>query len=66
MTPDERCTNLEIKFLRQEQLLEELSSVLFEQQKLIDNLEKNISSLKKQLETPQLEIGPAHEIPPHY
>jgi SlyX protein len=66
MTPEERCTDLEIKYSQQELLLEELSSVLYAQQKLIDNLEKGLAALKNQLATPAPEIGPHHQIPPHY
>ena len=63
MQTDTRLTDLEIKFSLQEQLLEELSQVLYEQQRTLDQLQKKVSTLLK-VHAP--ETGPANEAPPHY
>lgn len=58
---DLRLTDLEIKFTRQDDLLEQLNTLIYEQQKQIDELTR---SLKKLEEKPS--GTPANERPPHY
>ena len=64
-----RFIDLETKIAHQELLLEELSQVLYEQQKTIDKLEKSLTLLNKRMEESAAggpEIGPANQKPPHY
>lgn len=67
MTED-RLIDIETKIAHQEHLLEELSQVLYEQQKTIDHLEKRLILLTKKFEDANDtgEIGPANQKPPHY
>ena len=66
---EERFVDLEIKLTHQEQKLEELHHVLYEQQKTIDKLETLLqgltSRLKEVLGTEGDEIR-GNENPPHY
>jgi len=66
---NERLTELEIKFMQQEETLDVLSQQLYQQQKEIYNLNQEISQLKERLKTlatapvaSQTEETP----PPHY
>lgn len=63
-----RFIDIETKIAHQELLLEELSQVLYEQQKTIDHLEKTVVQLTKKLDDALegTEIGPANQKPPHY
>ncbi|MGZ3725616.1 MAG: SlyX family protein [Pseudobdellovibrio sp.] len=66
---EKQIIDLEIKASHFERTIEELSDVLFIQQKQIDQLEKTISLLNKKINAglnAELEIGPANEKPPHY
>ena len=60
---EERLIEIEIKIANQEHLLEQLNTVMYEQQKTIDRLEKSLKELEK---ANQLEIGPHNVKPPHY
>ena len=60
---EERLIDIEIKIANQENLIDQLNSVVFEQQKKIDLLEK---ILRDQLRTGGREIGPFDVKPPHY
>lgn len=66
MSADERLTEIEIKVSHQDLLLEQLSDVLFQQQKTIDELEKKLTKLEKKVSEEPLEMGPAGQKPPHY
>ncbi|KYG67262.1 SlyX protein [Bdellovibrio bacteriovorus] len=65
---EERLIDIETKIAHQEHLLEELSQVLYEQQKTIDHLEKRLIQLSKKIEDGPDggDIGPANQKPPHY
>jgi SlyX protein len=65
---EQRFVDIEIKLLHQEQMLEDLSSVIFRQQQQIDQLEQQVKTLKDQVKSAKdgLEVGPADEKPPHY
>lgn len=63
---EDRLTELEIRFVRQDQLLEELSGVLYEQQKTIDDLKKKVRLLLEEKQSPAGSTPPPHEVPPHY
>lgn len=67
MADDARIIELEIRFMQQQELLQELSDVLYGQQKLIDGLRAEVEQLKKKLEgDPGLVDARQHERPPHY
>lgn len=67
MADDERIIELEIRFMQQQELLQELSDVLYGQQRLIDALRAEVEQLKKKLEgDPGLVDAKQHERPPHY
>lgn len=63
----DRVAELELKFMQQEQLLEDLSSVLYRQQRQIDQLEQAVAGLQEKLRAePGMVEGKADEPPPHY
>jgi uncharacterized coiled-coil protein SlyX len=61
---DARLVDLEIKYTHLEQHYAELSQVVFEQQKAIDALQKELARMRGRLD----ELGDpiANERPPHY
>jgi SlyX protein len=66
---EERLVELEIKVMRQDDLLDELNKTVYEQQKRIDSLEKLCSELARRLKEVAAAAGermPANEKPPHY
>lgn len=67
MADEARIIELEIRFMQQQELLQELSDVLYSQQRLIDALMAEVELLKKKLEAdPGLVDARQHERPPHY
>ena len=64
---DERLTELEIRFTEQQRLLQELSDVVYAQQRTIDLLEAQLQVFRKKLEAePGLVDAGQQEKPPHY
>ena len=66
---ENRFIDIETKIAHQEHQLEELSQVLYEQQKTMDLLEKRLAQLTKKFEEALEggpEVGPANQKPPHY
>lgn len=63
---EDRLTNLEIKFLYQEKLIEELQQTVHEQYLSIEQLEKTVKLLKEQLTAGADTRAIANEKPPHY
>lgn len=65
---EQRFVDLEIKLSHHEQMLEDLSSVIFRQQQQIDQMETIIKTLKDQMKSAKdgLAVGPADDKPPHY
>jgi SlyX protein len=61
---NERITDLEIRYTHLEQQVQELSEVVFAQQRTIDNLNKQLLELRGRVQEPG-EAPPA-EKPPHY
>ncbi len=65
---DKRLMDIETKIAYQEHMLSELNEVLFQQQKSIDELKKNMEFLRNRL----IDVGdmvstdPGNEKPPHY
>ncbi|AEI63854.1 SlyX family protein [Corallococcus macrosporus] len=64
---EKRIAELEIRYMHQQELLQELSGVLYEQQKVIDQLRAEVERLKQKLEAePGLVDARQDERPPHY
>ena len=66
---EERLVNIETKITFQEDLIEELNKLVYQQQKKLDRLEAVCESLVRHvesLEEARNEGMPAHERPPHY
>lgn len=64
---DARLNELEIRFTQQQELLQELSEVLYAQQRELDALRLEVGGLKKKLEgDPGLVDARQQERPPHY
>lgn len=66
-----RMMEIEIKLSRQEDLLDTLNQLVYEQQKKIDQLSTLCSGLNRQLSEIAIRgeltgISAAHEKPPHY
>jgi uncharacterized coiled-coil protein SlyX len=61
---DARLTDLEIRYTHLEQQYAELSQVVFEQQTVIQNLQKELVAIRGRMD----ELGDpiANERPPHY
>ena len=63
---EKRITELELRYMQQQDLLQELSDVLYEQQKTIDTLKAEVEYLKQKLAgDPGLVGAPQQERPPH-
>ncbi len=60
---ESRLIELEIKVTRQDDLLDQLNTVIFDQQKQIDVLAKKIATFEKQVDAPST---PRNDKPPHY
>ena len=64
---EQRIAELELRYMQQQDMLQELSTVLYEQEKLIAALRAEVEVLKKKLEgEPGLVDARQHERPPHY
>jgi len=65
---EERITELELRFTEQERLIQELSGVLFAQQKEMDALRVRVASLEKKLQAEPGLVDPSadKDPPPHY
>lgn len=64
---EKRIAELEIRYMHQQELLQELSGVLYEQQKVIGQLRAEMDRLKQKLEAePGLVDARQDERPPHY
>ncbi len=64
---DVRVQELEIKFMEQQRLLEELSDGLFAQQRRMDELSQRMDRLNQKIAAgPGLVEGDADDKPPHY
>ncbi|AKI98462.1 SlyX-like protein [Archangium gephyra] len=58
---------LELRYMQQQELLQELSEVLYAQQRELDVLRAEVEQLKKKLQgEPGLVDARQHEKPPHY
>lgn len=61
-----RVQELELRFMAQQRLIEELSDVVAEQAKQIDALERALRRLRDKLPEPGLVDAESDEKPPHY
>jgi SlyX protein len=69
MNTDDRLVEIEIKISRQEDMLESLNQVVYQQQKKIDHLEAICAALAKHIkQTPEADGQRTlnDERPPHY
>lgn len=64
MRMEDRLVALEIRYTHLERQLDELNRVVFEQQKLVDRLVKEIALLRTT--TSGVKAGGGDEPPPHY
>lgn len=62
---EQRLIDLEIKISHQEQTVDTLQQLIYEQQKAIARLESRVERLGKRIEG-ELDIGSGDEKPPHY
>ncbi|WP_135079739.1 SlyX family protein [Terasakiella sp. SH-1] len=67
MSVEDRIVDLEIRLTHQDNTIDDLNKTIFEQWQVIDQLTKDVHSLKERLKalTPS-EIDDAPYIPPHY
>ncbi|MBN8230058.1 SlyX family protein [Corallococcus macrosporus] len=64
---DKRLIELEIRYTQQQELLQELSDVLYQQGRVIDALQAELERLKRKLDAePGLVDARQQERPPHY
>jgi len=64
---EERITELELRFTEQERMLQELSSVLFAQQRELEALRAQVAHLERKLQAePGLVDASEKDRPPHY
>lgn len=64
---EERIVELESRFMEQQSVLEDLSDVVYAQQKVIDSLLARVDQLEKKLaEQHGVAEARADEVPPHY
>jgi len=65
MNNDERIENIEIKVAYLEDYVDKLNSVILDQQKEIDNIQKKFEQLKLRMSADSEELT-EQEKPPHY
>jgi len=64
---ESRFMELELRYMQQAELLQQLSDVLYTQQKALDALKAEVDQLKSKLAgDPGLVDARQHERPPHY
>jgi SlyX protein len=67
MEDESRIVELELRYMQQQELLHELSDVLYAQRRELDALRAEVDLLKKKLEgEPGLVDARQQEKPPHY
>lgn len=69
MSTEERLTDIEIKIARQEDLVDTLNALVYQQQRKIDELEALCGALArhvKSLSGAATEAGGGNDKPPHY
>lgn len=67
MSQEERFVDIEIKLAHQEDLVEELNAIVYQQSRRIDQLETMVNQLAEHIRnSAQSGPGTANERPPHY
>lgn len=69
MSTEDRFVEIEIKVAHQEDLVDALNQMVYQQQKKLDELEALCAALARQIKEMReaaAERGPANEKPPHY
>ncbi len=67
MDDELRIAELELRYMQQQELLQQLSDVLYTQQRELDTLRAEVAQLKRKLEgEPGLVDALQQEKPPHY
>ncbi|WP_257451972.1 SlyX family protein [Archangium lipolyticum] len=67
MDAESRIVELELRYMQQQELLQELSDALYAQQRELDALRAELEHVKKKLEgEPGLVDARQQEKPPHY
>lgn len=68
MSQDERFVTIEIKLAHQEDLVESLNDVVYQQTRRIDQLEAMVNALAEHIRNAAQNApgSAAHEVPPHY
>lgn len=70
MNDETRLVDIELKLTHQEDTVDALNKIVYEQQKKIDELEKLLTTLARQVKAAADSIGEQrtidHEKPPHY
>ncbi len=69
MTTEDRLIEIEIKVARQEDMVEALNQMVYQQQKKIDEFEALGAALARRIQdisSADNEASPLHEKPPHY
>lgn len=62
----ERLEDLEIKLAFQDRLIRELDALVRTFGERLDKTERELKELKNAIRSPEPELGPANEPPPHY
>jgi len=63
---EERIVDLELRSMAQQQTIDELSDVIYRQQKELDALKAALAQLSKKVEEPGVVDAKQVEKPPHY
>ena len=67
MNHEDRFVDIEIKLAHQEDLVESLNQVVYQQSRRIDQLEARVAQLVEHIRnSAQSHQGPVNEAPPHY
>lgn len=67
MSHEDRFVDIELKLVHQEDMVESLNQVVYQQTRRIDQLEKMVNQLAEHLRNnAQSGTTPANEPPPHY
>lgn len=59
---EQRIVDIEMRITRQDDLVEQLNAVIYDQQKIIDQLIKRVNAIEKSDDP----TAPRNEKPPHY
>jgi SlyX protein len=63
---EDRIVELELRFTEQQHLLQELSEVVYGQQRELERLARELERLRQKVPEPGIVDPDEHEKPPHY